>query len=298
LLSRIKGCASHYSVISQSTDMNQMMTRRRFAQLAIASSTVATFGSFAKKSFAQTTVTTLYGITTQGASLLVQSLDLGTGKITDVSSKFASGVTLDPGDRITGFTSLSDNTLVVCITPSRSTSKKKKDNYPPYLIYLGSSPTTQNLSGIKNGKETVLDLLGTKDGFLYGLVTQYNGRPPTRIVTIDVKTGKIVDRNSLGNQQSRILAEAADSTIYTANVDSGGIVTIGNAKLTSSILTLDNGIRSLVGDPSNKSKFYALVSQKYDITSSVFSIDFSGNQDPKVLATGWEVIRMTRLLSL
>lgn len=280
--------------------MGLMITRRRFGQLAIGSTAVAALGYLANKTFAQTTNLLLYGLRVDsGGKLAVETLNVVSGGIQDVSENLTRGITLNPGDQLTGFTSLSDGTLVACVTPASDKGKKKqKDAAPPYLIYLGASPRTVEISGLKDKKETLVDIEGTQDGKLLGLVAKRNGRPPNKIVSIG-SDGKVSKDDTLpGSQRVTNLAESADETIYTATVDDDGKPTVDKKKLNSDKKNLNNGLNSLVGDSLNKSLFYVLASDRYEITRSVLRVDVSSDEDAELLKEGWEVNKMTKLLNV
>lgn len=279
--------------------MSLMITRRRFGQLAIGSTAVAAMGYLANKTFAQTTSLLLYGVRLElGGVLAVETLNVVSGIIQDVSQNLTSGITLRRGDQLTGFTSLNDGTLVVCITPaSDKGNRQDQDPESPYLIYLGTPPETVTLSGLRNKKETVLDVLGTRDGQLVGLVGKRNGRPPNKLVSIDRTTGQTRRIDTFpGNQRITKLAESADGTIYPAVVDDQGKPTLDTKELRSTEKDLNNGLNSLVGDSLNNSLFYFLASQRYEITRSVFRVNKDNNQNATLLAEGWSVNQMTKLL--
>jgi len=277
--------------------MSLMITRRRFGQLAIGSTAVAAIGYLANKTFAQTTDQLLYGLRVDSeGKLAVETLNPVSGAIQDVSENLTRGITLNPGDQVTGFTSLSDGTLVVCVTPASDKGKKKqKDAAPPYLRYLGTS-TEITISGLKDKKETIVDIAGTEDGKLLGLVAKRNGRPPNKIVSIG-SNGKISKEDTIpGSKRVTNLAESADKTIYTATVDDDGKPTVDEKKLNSNRKNLNNGLNSLVGDSSDKSLFYVLAADRYEITRSVLRVDVSSDEDAELLKEGWEVNKMTKRL--
>jgi hypothetical protein len=280
--------------------MSLTLTRRRFGQLAIGSTAVAAIGYLANKTFAQTTDPLLYGLRVEfGGKLAVETLNPVSGDVQDVSENLTSDITLDTGDQVTGFTSLSDGTLVACVTPaSDKGQKKQKDPKPPYLRYLGASSKTVEISGLKDKKETIVDIVGTEDGKLLGLVAKRNGRPPNKIVSIG-SDGKISKEDTVpGRQRVTNLAESADKTIYTATVDDDGKPTVDEKKLNSDKKNLNNGLNSLVGDSSDKSRFYVLASARYETTRSVFSVDITSDEDAKLLKEGWEVNKMTKRLKV
>jgi len=279
--------------------MSLMITRRRFGQLAIGSTAVAAIGYLANKTFAQTTDLLLYGLRVDSeGKLAVETLNVVSGLTQDVSKNLTDDIALKDGDQVTGFTSLSDGTLVVCITPASDKGKKKqKEADPPHLIYLGTS-TKITISGLKDKKETIVDIVGTQDGKLLGLVAKRNGRPPNKIVSIG-RDGKISKEDKVpGRQRVTNLAESSDGTIYTATVDDDGKPTVDEKKLTSDKKNLNNGLNSLVGDSSNKSLFYVLAADRYETTRSVLRVNVSSDEDAKLLKEDWEVNKMTKLLNV
>jgi hypothetical protein len=276
-----------------------MITRRRFGQLAIGSTAVAAIGYLANKTFAVTDLL-LYGLRVEfGGTMVIETLNVVSGVVQDVSKNLTSGITLNPGDQVTGFTSLSDGTLVVCVTPASDKGKKKqKDADPPHLIYLGASRITVEISGLKDNKETIVDIAGTEDGKLLGLVAKRNGRGSNKIVSIG-SDGKISKEDTIqGSQRVTHLAESADGTIYTATVDDDGKPTVDKKKLNSDKKNLNNGLNSLVADSLNESLFYVLASERYAITRCVFSVDLTSDDDAKLLKEDWEVNKMTKLLDV
>lgn len=268
--------------------MKSNLTRRRFGQLAIASTAVAMTGYFANKTLAQRNrlntpdsllptglLNVIYGVKVEDSGLIVQTLNLASLLLSTVSG--LTNIILDPGDQLTGFTTLSNGTLVVSINPSRT---NKKDEYPPRLIFLGPSPRTVTVTGLKDKQSVLGDILGTNGGSLVGLVSKSNGTPPVKLASINTSTGAadIID-SFPGNQRVRNLAESPNGTIYTTTVDKDGNTVLGNKQL-----VLDNnmdnhmnnnnwvsGLRSLVS--SSSSEFYGLGTTRYGLTNYLYKID-------------------------
>lgn len=261
--------------------MKSNLTRRRFGQLAIASTAVAMTGYFANRTLAQRNLlnttdallptnllNVLYGVKVEDKGLIVQTLNLVSLLLSTLSG-LTGGIILDPGDQLSGFTSLSNGTLVVSINPSRTS---KKDEYPSRLILLGPSPKTVTITGLKDKQYVLGDILGTNAGSLVGLVYKSNGNPPVKLASINTSTGALDIIDSFrGNQRVRNLAESPDGTIYTTTVDKDG-----NTVLRDKQLVLDNnnwvsGLRSLVS--SSSSEFFGLGTTRYGLTNYLYKID-------------------------
>ena len=261
--------------------MKSNLTRRRFGQIAIASTAVAMTGYFANKTLAQrnllnTTdsllptnlINVIYGVKVEGTGLIVQSLNLVSLLLSTVSG-LTGDIALKPDDLLSGFTSLSDGTLVVSINPSRTS---KKDDYPPRLIFLGLSPRTVTVTGLKDKKYVLRDILGTNGGSLVGLVSKSNGTPPVKLASIDTRTGELDIIDSFpGNQRVRNLAESPNGTIYTTAVDKDGNTVLGNKQLVLNNNNWVSGLKGLVS--SSSSEFYGLGSTRYGLTNYLYKID-------------------------
>ncbi len=229
--------------------MNKRITRRRFGQIALATTTAAGLSYLSSKVYANTPKNlVIYGVrtgsihttasvigtvsnTTHGREprqniittatapaittsidLMIDSLDLGTGQ---VQTQTQAGV-LQTNEALSGFTTLADGTLVVAITPIRG-SENAAD--PTRLVTLGSSPKSVNVLGLSK-QEKLGSLEGTRDGGILGLVVRKNGTPPVRLVNINPQTGETTDTGILlpTDQLFTTLAQCPDQTVYTVSV--------------------------------------------------------------------------------
>ncbi len=242
-----------------------VITRRRFGQLALASTATATgvavFSGLANRTSAQTAPSApsslIYGLSSgplttnttpspAGAAevsntnasnttasipigLILQSIDTVTGQIQPVNTYqfLGDGVTpiLQTNETVGGFAALVDGTFVVTITPASGT---QNETSPTRLTLLNQSPINVSLSGLSL-QEKLDSLVITSDGGLLGLVLKKNSTPPVRLVDIDIKTGLITtsSRVTLPNDQRfSNLTQCQDGTIYTTTVDLQGNTTI------------------------------------------------------------------------
>lgn len=238
--------------------MKLKLTRRRFGQLAIASTTVAAISYLANKTFAQQTPNLVIlgvrpgrPINTNAANTLldkpeeegteatsnansidreivVLSLDVVTGEVKPLQTPQAlpNGTPiLNSRDELTGFTSLLNGQLVVAINPA---STGKDVGIPTRLTFLGTSPRTVTVSGLKK-QEKLKDLLvlndGSPTGALIGLVVKKNDSPPVKLVDINIQTGEISlrDRVNLpGKEWFSNLAQCPDGKLYSIVVGRNG----------------------------------------------------------------------------
>lgn len=272
--------------------MEYKLTRRRFGQLAIASTTVAGLSYVASKTLAQTPNSQTSSLAIVGVSpasptddssptglsitaadtgeatssasnsqqLAVQSLDMGSSQVQSLNLQNGTTATIENDEQITGVTYLADGTLVVAVTPVRTGNK---GDSPTRLKFPGTSRSDLTLSGLKK-QEMLESLLGTKDGKLLGLVMKKNGTPPVRLVEIDLTTGNFNDRSNLpGNQRFSNLAQCPDGKIYTTSVEGSGATNLvqldlGSGKPITQVqlklnnIIWNNGLESLVCSGANQ----------------------------------------------
>lgn len=272
--------------------MKLKLTRRQFGQLAVAGTAAAVL-VFANKTVAQQppnskilgarvgsisdddTDTNLESNTTDLAdgsatadivpsslqTIVVESFDVGTQEVTTV---LTTAPILQVGEQLSGFVSLKDGRLVVAAT--NINTKKKKDQ-DVRLIFLKESQSVP-VSGLKNN-EAVQSLVLLKDGSVAALVGKKNGKPPSRIVTIDVNTGKITDRDKIPEQKRvTAIAQCPDQIFYGIETEPTGetnLFQVGkeqSKKLKFKDLPWNNGFNGLVCTSSNQ--LIALGGRRYE----------------------------------
>jgi hypothetical protein len=253
--------------------MNLKLTRRRFGQLAIASTAAVATGYLANRTVAQTNLgDVLYGIRIEGRGLVVQTLNLVSLVLSD-GLDLTSGITLAPGDQLSGFTSLSNGTLVVVINPSRAINRD--DDYPPRIILLGTPPRTLTVTGLRDKKYVLGDIAGTIGGSLVGLVYKRNGTPPVRLASINTSTGELDIIDSFGgNQRVRNLTERRErnrGTIYTTTVDREGNTVLADKQLVFARNNWVSGLSSLAS--SSSGEFFALGRSRYGSANALYKVD-------------------------
>ncbi|MBG1269472.1 hypothetical protein [Nostoc sp. WHI] len=187
---------------------------------------------------------------------------------------------------VSGFTSLSDGTLVVAISPV-TTSRKQAT--PTRITFFGKPIKTLIVSGLKQNQQ-LGSLLGTNDGRLIGLVGKNNGTPPIRLVDINLQTGEIsfISKVKFPNDE-RVgnLAECPDGKLYTSLLGKDGDTTLvqldSNQKNPIRLAQLkvngqawNNGLQSLVC--SGAGQLLAFGAMRYETPNAVYSVDIaSGN---------------------
>ncbi|MEH2002029.1 MAG: hypothetical protein V7L00_25400 [Nostoc sp.] len=296
--------------------MSYKLSRRKFGQLALVGSVVSGLSCLTNKALAQTPSLKIIGIssgsmigtdqtaipevnTTELESttpnnvptdikprgLILQSLI--TGKAQMLANK--SVPLVESNETLSGFTCLSDGTLVVAITP---VSTSRKEAIPTRITFLSSPVKTLIVSGLKQNQQ-LGSLLGTNDGRLIGLVGKKNGTPPIRLVDINVETGEMSFISKVKfPEDERIsnLAECPDGKLYTSLVESDGDtilvqldsnqkdpIRLGQLKVNGQ--AWNNGLQSLIC--SGTGQLLAFGAMRYQTPNTVYSVDKnSGNMTP------------------
>lgn len=291
--------------------MNYKLSRRQFGQLVLAGTVVSGLGYLTNKTLAATPSLNIVGIgsspivttnqttipevnTTElenpenlapnsvitaikPVGLVLKSLITGNAQaITDKSTPL-----LEPNEILSGFTSLSDGTLVVAITP---VTTSRREATPTRITFLGTPVKTLIVSGIKKNQQ-LGSLLGTNDGRLIGLVGKKNGTPPIRLVDINLQTGEISFISKikfLNDERVSNLAECPDGKLYTSLVGEAGDTTLvqidSNQKKPIRLGQLkfngqawNNGLQSLVCSATGQ--LLAFGAMRYEIPNAVYSVD-------------------------
>ncbi|MEH2082744.1 MAG: hypothetical protein V7K89_23020 [Nostoc sp.] len=294
--------------------MNYKLSRRQFGQLALAGTVVSGLSYLTKKALAETPSLNIVGIgsspmvtTDQTAitevnttelventalnsvstdikpvGLVLQSLVTGKAQVlTDKSTPL-----LEPNEILSGFTSLSDGTLVVAITPVAISQRQAT---PTRITFLGTPIKTLIVSGLKQNQQ-LGSLLGTNDGRLIGLVGKKNGTPPIKLVDINLQTGEISSISKikfLDDERVDNLAECPDGILYTSIVGAYGDTTLvqldSNQKKPIKLGQLkvngqawNNGLQSLVCSATGQ--LLAFGAMRYETPNAVYIVDKnSGN---------------------
>ncbi|MCW5313139.1 hypothetical protein GTQ43_04700 [Nostoc sp. KVJ3] len=293
--------------------MNYKLSRRHFGQFVLAGTVVSGLSYLTNKALAQTPSLNIVGIgsspivttdktvipevnTTELDSnapnslptdikpigLILQSLTTGKAQVlTDKSTPL-----LEPNEILSGFTSLSDGTLVVAITP---VTTSRRQAIPTRITFLGTPIKTLIVSGLKQNQQ-LGSLLGTNDGRLIGLVGKKNGTPPITLVDINLQTGEVssISKIKFPNDERVInLAECPDGKLYTSLLEFNGNTTLvqldSNQKKPIRLAQLNvdgkawnNGLQSLVC--SGTGQLLAFGAMRYETPNAVYSVDEnSGN---------------------
>lgn len=291
--------------------MNYRITRRRFGQLAIAGTAVAGITYLANKTVAQTpnlvvvgasfgsltssdnTTATVLNTTEIGSEttdsvkpnleLLLPSLNVATAQVQTPSP--VQGVNIQSDEILSGFTSL-NGTLILAVTPA-STSNKGGD--PTRLIFLSTPSRTVTVSGLQQ-QEKLESLLGTNDGKLFGLVVRKSGRPPVKLVEINVQTGAITSSNNIilpNNERFSTLAQCPDGKLYTTSVGRRGETNLvlldrtqqkpGTAvELRFEGTVWNNGLQSLVC--TNAGQLLAFGARRYETPYKLYTVNPSNGE--------------------
>lgn len=208
--------------------MNLKLKRRQFGQLAIASATTAIIANFAQQSIAQTSLI-IYGLgpDSAGTGLLLQSLNIATGEIIDLSPN-TRGFNLKANERLSGFTLLPDKkvnkTFRWSTGPAKFVTKGKPDKLSRLALRGASLNIKDTLPGLPT-QGAIDSLLSTNDLKLLGLVGLNQGTPPFRLVDIDEQVGRVNFNAQLllpENRRFSNLTQCPDGTIYATALGAEG----------------------------------------------------------------------------
>ncbi|WP_233221170.1 DUF4082 domain-containing protein [Chlorogloea sp. CCALA 695] len=265
--------------------MTQIMKRRWFIQLMFVSTATAMLANLAKKTLAQNEVPPqlIYGIRAASGKVLLLSLELTTGQIQDLSGDNPE-ISLEPNERLSGFTSLQDGTFILATAPTVASIVGSAS--PSRLLSFSSPQALPALQGLERNS-TVESLLGTNDGKLLSIISLNQGTPPFRLAFIDQYTGQVsfIDELSLPpNQRFSNLSQYPDGLIYATNLAREGSIKLvkldwqqGNlislVQLSYDNKPWSNDLASLGCSLSNQ--LYGLGDLTYQGTNSLFGVDAS-----------------------
>ena len=298
--------------------MNYKLSRREFGQLVLAGTVVSGLSYLANKALAETPSLDIVGIgsgpiinasqtaipevntteldntasnsvstdisvpTDMNVDLVLQSLI--TGKAQVLGDK--NTPLLGPNQILSGFTSLSNGTLVLAVTPI-TTSRRQAT--PTHITFLDTPAKTLIVSGLKQNQQ-LGSLLGTNDGRLIGLVGKKNGTPPITLVDINLQTGEItpIDKFKFPkDERSGNLAQCPDGKLYTTLLGLDGDTTLvqldSNQKSPIRLAQLklngqawNNGLQSLVCSATGQ--LLGFGAMRYETPNAVYNVDKqSGN---------------------
>jgi hypothetical protein len=263
------------------------LTRRRFGQLVIATTTVAGLGSFGKKTVAQTS-SIIYGVRVpKTGQLVIQSLDLATKQIQDLTT-----VSHERGEQLNSIGYFGSNKFVLSISPLKTAANE--NNSPRLLIVtVGESPTSVPISGLTK-EQHLTSVLVTNDGSLVGLA-QKSDKTSSTLVKIDYNTGVINTINNItlpvserfSNLAQSKLDNVAESNeiIYTTHLSQQGNTSLVQLDLTkgqvspgAQLTTTDgkvwnSGFSSLAS--ASGDQIYALGAPRYVTPYNLYTIDVS-----------------------
>jgi len=281
--------------------MNYKLSRRRLAQLAIVAGTGIAINQLTNKTFAQQnllivglrlspvinpssvanlTLDSLNDDSEAVASSATISQEISFVSLNEVTGQAEnlplSPITLQAGEEVTGFTAMSDGTMIVAITPA---SNSKKDVNPTRVVLLSTPTKTITISGLKK-QEKLGSLVGTSDGRLLGLVSRKDNKPPFSLVDINVQTGAISASSKVkipGGDRLSNLAQCADGSMYAIATDKTGatsLVELNSQKktpITFNDQVWNNGLQSLACSSANQ--LFAFGSVRYQSRQSLYIIE-------------------------
>lgn len=232
-----------------------------------------------------------YGGSTAAASiagsserLVTQSLDVTRGQVLDQTNALVSNQStpvLEPRQRLTGLSYLSDGTLILSSNCTTTEGNKPKCSTIKFL--KGNSSKKLTVSGLAPD-QTVESFVVTNDGSLLALVCKSNGAPPYRLANIDRNTGQISFLNITLPEYQRFgtLAPCRDGKIYATSIGRLGETSLVKLDLKQGALSnlaqlnfsgkvWDNGLRSLACSPAGQ--LFALGAPRYETTNSLYVVE-------------------------
>ncbi|KAB8329934.1 hypothetical protein SD80_032450 [Scytonema tolypothrichoides VB-61278] len=262
------------------------LTRRRFGQLVIATTTVAGFGYLGKRTVAQTS-SIIYSVRVpKTGQLVIQSLDLATKQIQNLTTIF-----IERGEQLGSIGYFGSNKFVLSISPLKTAANE--NNSPRLLIVtVGKSPTSVPISGLTK-EQNLQSVLVTNDGSLIGLVHKAD-KTSSILVKIDQYTGSINTVNNItlpvterfdNLAQSRLdNVVESNEIIYTTTLSQQGNTSLVQLDLTKgqvspgAQLTIDgkvwnSGFSSLAS--ASGDQIYALGAPRYVTPNNLYSINVS-----------------------
>lgn len=276
--------------------MKPLLTRRHFSQLVLASTALAGLG-YPATALAQTPLI-LYGASTGAtrssaralaagvtiaSGLVLQSLDLTTGSVQDLPIEPIPSVVIppeQPPERITGFSSLTDGTLVLATTPVRT----PKSVGPSRLAFPSKPSGILSVPGLES-RDAIWSLQGISSGSLLAIVGPRHGARPNRLANINGKTGQITFLSDFPlptDQWFGTLTQCPNGTIYATAGGSQGDIrlvqlelqqrrVISLAQLRIGNRPLQSGVKSLACSPEGQ--LLALFAPRYQSINSLYSVE-------------------------
>ncbi|MEM7713069.1 MAG: hypothetical protein AAF349_05735 [Cyanobacteria bacterium P01_A01_bin.68] len=192
----------------------ELISRRRFGQIAIASGAVVAISGLISKSIAQTPGVVILGVSPGTVSsdssdtvdsddvvdseaeensvvendsnakkpVVIQSYNVSTGQTKTVTT---TQPILEKGELVSGFAVSKTGELVVSTSPIAA----EKNSSNRLVTLKGSSVETKEVSGV--AKDESLDLIELPDGSISGVVKKEDGTGSRRIVDVDSESGEV-----------------------------------------------------------------------------------------------------------
>lgn len=277
--------------------MKMKLTRRQFGYLAIAGTATTALGVLAKRTSAQTSLI-IYGARPERrfGRIVVQSLNVATGEIEDIAT-----TSFEAGEQLSGFTSLSDGTFVLAITP---VSGGRRERNATRLAFVGgaSAKPPVTVTGL-NRQQKIDSLLAANDGSLLALVSRRNGRPPVTLASISPDTGQVISTNRINLPQTdrfSTLAQCPNGTIYSIVTSRRGETSlvqlslaqgrpIVGSQLQFNSTPWNSGLFALACSPAEQ--LVALGAPRYDPLNKLYSLNPSNGE--MTLIRAWQVTKIT-----
>ncbi|MBO3461598.1 hypothetical protein G7B40_026930 [Aetokthonos hydrillicola Thurmond2011] len=258
------------------------MKRRQFIQNIVAgTAATSVLVNLGKKAHAYdfpVPSQSLYGVRAVDNTAQMFSLNLTNSSVNDLTAQNLE-LTLQPNERISGFTVLADGRVVVATSPATTSQNPKPSRL---LCFSDALPALQGLD--KNS--TIESLCAPKGGGILSIISLNQGTPPFKLAKIDLKTGQVSFINNFSlpeNQRFSNLTQCPKGHLYATNISGQGSVKIvqifldqGTYKTLSELRyngkPLSNDVQSQAYSPLDNGTF-VLANPTYQSTSSVFWVN-------------------------
>lgn len=274
--------------------MELRLTRRRFGQLAIASSAVAGLAFFADKTLAKKEPTTrLIGAKVKEGRLTFKAVDINNlAVITDITGDFdEKEKDLDTTvERILDLTSDDEDLIVISDSPAAKEGKKADKNTKRQSQFREisskgkSSSRKQPVIGLADNE--TLWSIEVDGNSLLTIVRRKDAFGSNRIARVNRNRGEITasEFNLPGDQNFATLTQCPSGTIYASTTDSRGYTSIVRidvgARQAVQLVQLNfngnvwnNGLSGLACSPSGQ--LIALTAPRYQPVNNLYTVDLS-----------------------
>lgn len=221
----------------------ELISRRRFSQIAIASGAAVAISGLIGKTVAQTPGVVILGVTPGKVSsdssntvdaddiaasdaeeestveddtnpkkpVLIESFNVSNGEVKTVTT---TQPILEKGELLSGVAVSKEGTIVVATTAIAA----EKNTSSRLITVKDNSVETKEVSGV--AKDEALDLIELPDGSIGGVVKKENGTGSRKIVDVETESGAVKKRTAPTKLPSTESLESSNTTAVVTEADS------------------------------------------------------------------------------